>query len=120
VYSEIAANKRKTVWIMLLFIMVIGALAWLIMKYLGGTPSIFYGALIGSAVYALFTYFAGTRMSLAVNGAHEISRQDNPRLWNIVENLSITDGLPMPKVYIMDDPAPNAFATGRDPNHAAV
>jgi heat shock protein HtpX len=59
-------------------------------------------------------------MSLAVNGAHEIKKSDNPRLWNIVENLSITDGLPMPKVYIMDDPAPNAFATGRDPNHAAV
>jgi heat shock protein HtpX len=105
---------------MLLFIVVIGALAWLIMKKLGGTPSIFYGALIGSTVYALITYYAGTKMSLAVNGAHEIKKSDNPRLWNIVENLSITDGLPMPKVYIMDDPAPNAFATGRDPNHAAV
>lgn len=105
---------------MLLFIVVIGALAWLIMKYLGGTPSIFYGALIGSTVYALITYFAGTKMSLAVNGAHQITKHDNPRLWNIVENLSITDGLPMPKVYIMDDPAPNAFATGRDPQHAAV
>jgi heat shock protein HtpX len=57
---------------------------------------------------------------LAVNGAHEIKKQDNPRLWRIVENLSITDGLPMPKVYIMDDPAPNAFATGRDPKHSAV
>jgi heat shock protein HtpX len=59
-------------------------------------------------------------MALAVNAAHEITKHDNPRLWRIVENLAITDGLPMPKVYIMNDPAPNAFATGRDPKHAAV
>lgn len=59
-------------------------------------------------------------MALAVNGAREISKQDNPRLWRIVENLAITEGMPMPKVYIMDDPALNAFATGRDPKHAAV
>ena len=119
-YSEIAANKRKTVFIMLVFVVLIGALAWLYTKILGGTPTIFYGALIGSAIYALITYFLGARMALAVNGAHEIQKSDNPRLWRIVENLSITDGLPMPKVYIMDDPAPNAFATGRDPKHSAV
>jgi heat shock protein HtpX len=119
-YSEIAANKRKTVYIMLFFIVLIGALSWLFSAYFGGTPSIFYGSLIGSAIYALITYFVGGRMALAVNGAHEIKKQDNPRLWRIVENLSITDGLPMPKVYIMDDPAPNAFATGRDPKHSAV
>jgi heat shock protein HtpX len=59
-------------------------------------------------------------MSLALNGAHEIEKKDNPRLWRTVENLAITDGLPMPRVYIMSDPAPNAFATGRDPRHAAV
>lgn len=120
-YSEIASNKRKTVVIMLLFVVVIGVLAWIVSKMLGGgSLSIFYGALIGSLVYAVITYFAGSRMSLAVNGAKQITKQDNPRLWRIVENLSITDGLPMPKVYIMQDPAPNAFATGRDPKHAAV
>ena len=59
-------------------------------------------------------------MALAINRAKEIQKSDDPRLWRIVENLSITDGLPMPKVYIMQDPAPNAFATGRDPNHAVV
>jgi heat shock protein HtpX len=119
-YSEIAANKRKTVFIMLVFVVVIGLLAWLFSAYFGSSPSIFYGALIGSVVYALFTYFAGSRMALAVNGAQEIKKQDNPRLWRIVENLSITDGLPMPRVFVMDDPALNAFATGRDPKHAAV
>jgi heat shock protein HtpX len=59
-------------------------------------------------------------MALAVNGCKEIQKRDNPRLWRTVENLAITEGMPMPKVYIMDDPAPNAFATGRDPNHSAV
>lgn len=119
-YSQIAANKRKTVLVMLVFVAFVGMLGWLFTKFIGGTPTTFYGVLVGSAIYALITYFAGARMALAVNGAQEIEKKDNPRLWRIVENLAITDGLPMPKVYIMDDPAPNAFATGRDPNHAAV
>ncbi len=119
-YSEIAANKRKTWFIMIFFVLVIGALGWLLGAYFGGTPSITIGVLIGSLVYALVSYFSGMRMSLAVNGAREIQKSDNPRLWRIVENLSITDGLPMPRIFIMDDPAPNAFATGRDPSHAAV
>ena len=59
-------------------------------------------------------------MALAVNRAKEIQKSDDPRLWRTVENLAITDGLPMPKVYIIDDPAPNAFATGRDPAHGIV
>lgn len=105
---------------MAIFVAVVAGLAWLFSKYIGGTPTVFYGALIGSAIYAVITYFAGSRMALAVNGAREITKSDNPRLWRIVENLSITDGLPMPRVFIMDDPAPNAFATGRDPKHAAV
>ena len=119
-YSEIAANKRKTVFIMLFFVVIIGGLGWLLSLAYGGGPSLTLGVLIGGAVYALFTYYSGTRMSLAVNGAREIQKSDNPRLWRIIENLSITDGLPMPRVYIMDDPAPNAFATGRDPKYAAV
>lgn len=120
-YSQIAANKRKTLFIMLIFIVVVGAMGWLLSEYLsGGAPSITIGVLIGSIVYAFITYYSGMRMSLAVNGAREIQKSDNPRLWRIIENLAITDGLPMPRVFIMDDPAPNAFATGRDPSHAAV
>lgn len=119
-YKQIADNKRKTVVIMAVFVLLVGGLAWLFGQYFGGAPSITIGVLIGAVVYTIITYFSGMRMSLAVNGAHEISKQDNPRLWRIVENLSITEGLPMPRVFIMDDPAPNAFATGRDPQHAAV
>lgn len=119
-YSQIAANKRKTVIIMAVFVALVGAIAWLFNQYLGGQPTTFYGVLIGAAIYAVITYFAGSSMALAVNGAQEIQKSDNPRLWRIIENLSITDGLPMPRVYVMNDPAPNAFATGRDPKHAAV
>lgn len=120
-YSAIAANKRKTLLIMLSFIAFIGVIGFIISKaYGGGSPYIFYGTLIGSAVYALFTYFAGSRMALAVNGAREIKKSDDPRLWRTVENLAITNGMPMPRVFIMEERGLNAFATGRDPKHAAV
>ncbi|MBI5357850.1 M48 family metalloprotease [Candidatus Saccharibacteria bacterium] len=118
-YSNIAANKRKTVYIFLFFIALVGGLGWLVAEYLGH-PTITPFILIGALIYALITYYSGAKMALAVNGAKEISKKDNPRLYRIVENLAITNGMPMPKVYMMDDPAPNAFATGRDPNHAAV
>ena len=102
------------------FIVLIGLLSWILTMYLGGTPNITIGVIVGSVIYALVTYYAGSRMALAVNGAIEIQKSDNPRLFRIVENLAITEGLPMPKVYIMNDPALNAFATGRDPRHASV
>lgn len=120
-YSAIAENKRRTVIIMAFFIAVIGALGWILGKTYGnGQPSIFIGTIIGSLVYALFSYYGGSRLALSVNGAKAISKKDDPRLWRIVENLSITNGMPMPKVYIMEDSGMNAFATGRDPNHASV
>ena len=118
-YSQITANKRRTVIIFLVFLAFVGGLAW-IYGYINGSYGFTYGILAGGLIYALITYYAGSKMSLAVNGAKQISKQDDPRLWRIVENLAITDGLPMPKVYIMDDPAPNAFATGRNPENAAV
>jgi heat shock protein HtpX len=119
-YSDIATNKRKTVIIMVFFLVFLAAMVWIFDKYLGGGTGVFYGGLIGSGVYIIVSYYAGARMALAVNGAKKIQKSDNVRLWRIVENLSITDGLPMPRVYIMDDKAPNAFATGRDPRHSAV
>lgn len=118
-YSNIAANKRKTFYIFVFFIVLIGALGWFIAQYLGH-PVITPFVLIGALIYALIVYFSGSKMALAVNGAKEIQKRDNPRLYRVVENLAITNGMPMPKVYIMDDPAPNAFATGRDPKHAVV
>ncbi len=117
-YSEIASNKRKTIVILSAFVAFVILLAWLLGQLYG--QSSMYFVLIFGVVYAAISYFAGARMSLAVNGAQEIQKSDNPRLWRTVENLAITDGLPMPRVYIIDDPAPNAFATGRNPNNSAV
>ncbi len=118
-YSAIAANKRNTVIIMVLFILIITGLGWIFSEVYGST-GIFWGTLVGAGIYALIQYFAAAKIALAVNGAKEIQKRDNPLLYNTVENLAITNGMPMPKVYLIDDPAPNAFATGRDPEHAAV
>ncbi|HEX8390199.1 MAG TPA: M48 family metalloprotease [Candidatus Saccharimonadales bacterium] len=118
-YSAIAANKRNTFLILALFIAIIAALGWVFSAIYGST-GIFWGTLVGAAIYALIQYFIAARMALALNGAKEIKKADNPRLYRIVENLSITNGMPMPKVYIVNDPAPNAFATGRGPEHAHV
>ena len=99
--------------------MFVGVLGWIFGQF-SGNPSITPYVLIAALIYATIMYFMGSKLSLAVNQAQEIAKQDNPRLYRIVENLAITDGLPTPKVYIIDDPAPNAFATGRDPNHSMV
>lgn len=118
-YSAIAANKRKTVLIMAIFLAIIAVLGW-IFGAIYGSPSYLYIALVFALVYALFEYFAAARIALAVNGAREIQKRDNPRLYRTVENLCITTGMPMPKVYIIEDAGLNAFATGRDPKHAVV
>jgi heat shock protein HtpX len=119
-YSEIAGNKRKTIFIMVVFFAFLALIIWIFDKFLGGSSGVFYGAMVGALLYVIITYYVGAKMALAVNQAHEIQKKDNPRLWRTVENLAITDGLPMPRVFIIDDPAPNAFATGRDPKHSAV
>lgn len=118
-YSAIAANKRNTYFIIGLFLVLIAGLGWLFSTVYQNT-GIFWGVLVGGIFYALIQYFLAAKIALAVNGAEQITKADNPRLYNTVENLAITNGLPMPKVYIIDDPAPNAFATGRDPEHASV
>lgn len=119
-YRAIAANKRNTVLIIALFVIIIGLLGLLADYLYGGGFGIFIGTLIGAGVYTLFQYYAAGSQALALAGAHPITKADNPRLYRIVENLAITEGLPMPRVYVIDDPAPNAFATGRDPKHASV
>lgn len=118
-YSAIAANKRNTVLIMAVFVGIIGGIGWLV-SALYGNPSISYWVVGGAAVYALIQYFMASKLAVAMTGAVEIEKKDNPRLYRIVENLAITEGMPMPKVYVINDSAPNAFATGRDPKHAIV
>lgn len=118
-YKAIAANKRNTVLIMAVFVGLIGGIGWLVGSYYG-EQSIALWVIGIAAIYALIQYFLASKIAVAVTGAKEIEKRDNPRLYRIVENLSITLGMPTPKVYIIDDPAPNAFATGRDPKHAVV
>lgn len=118
-YGAIAANKRNTVLIMAVFIGVVAAVGWAFSVYYG-QPLITPWVIGGALVYALIQYFAASKLAVAMTGAREIEKKDNPRLYRIVENLAITTGMPTPKVYMIDDPAPNAFATGRDPRHAIV
>ncbi|MBR5389442.1 M48 family metalloprotease [Candidatus Saccharibacteria bacterium] len=118
-YKNIAANKRNTVFIMIGFVLLVAAIGvlfayayqdWWIVAWVMGV----------AAAYALFQYFAASKIAVAMTGARKIEKKDCPRLYNAVENLTLTAGLPMPEVYIIDDQAPNAFASGRDPDHALV
>ncbi|HVO86714.1 MAG TPA: M48 family metalloprotease [Candidatus Binatia bacterium] len=118
-YQQISSNKRRTWLLLLCFVALTWLLAYLIGKALG-SPDLLFLIGICSLLYATYGYFGGSKLALAVNGARQVQKADDPRLWRTVENLAITDGLPMPKVYIMDDPAPNAFATGRNPNTSVV
>jgi heat shock protein HtpX len=104
---------------MFFFLALLWALGYVIGKATGSPGMLFFVGLFAIG-YSIISYFGGAKMALAVNRAKQIQKSDDPRLWRTVENLAITDGLPMPKVYIMDDPAPNAFATGRNYNNAAV
>lgn len=118
-YKAIAANKRNTFFIIGLFVAIIAGLSiWWGQATGNGSSAILIIVIAG--LYATFQYFAAGSLAVMMSGARQIEKKDNPRLWNIVENLAITEGMPMPKVYIVEDPAPNAFATGRDPKHAIV
>lgn len=118
-YKQIAANKRNTILIMLGFVLLVTAIGAAI-AYFFGDWWVTIWVVVVAAIYALIQYFAASSLAVAMTGAKEITKRDNPRLYNTVENLAITAGLPMPKVYIINDAAPNAFATGRDPEHAIV
>lgn len=118
-YKAIAANKRNTVIIMFIFIAIVASIGFVISVVLEDI-SIAYGVMAIAAVYAIFQYYFASKLAVAMNGAVEIEKKDNPRLYRIVENLAISTGMPTPKVYIIEDSAPNAFATGRDPKNAIV
>jgi len=119
VYSAIARNKRNTVLIVLVFLLIIGALGFL-GGYLAGNVSIGVVVLVVALGYAVLQYFLAARQATAIAGGIEIDRATEPRLWRTVENLAIATGMPMPRVFVIEDPSPNAFATGRDPEHAIV
>lgn len=120
IYSQIDSNKFKTWIIMLLFIVFITTLIYVYGKASGYGLSFAGVALIISGLMALGSYYYSDKLILTMSQAKKIEKKDNPKLYRIVENLSIASGLPVPRVYVINDTAMNAFATGRDPKHAVV
>lgn len=118
-YRAIRRNKINSVLIVLLFLGIIAGLG-VLASYIYNSWAIVVWVVLFAGGYALIQYFAAGKQAITMSGAQRISESDNPRLYRIVENLAITTGTPMPEVYIVHDPAPNAFATGRDPEHAMV
>jgi len=118
-YTQQASNIRKTWLLMTVFLVVVIAIGYAMSWYLG-SPGILYIAVIFALVMNVGSYWYSDKLVLRMTNAKEAKKEEFKELYNIVENLSITAGLPMPKVYVVNDPAPNAFATGRDPEHAVV
>ena len=122
-YEQIAANKRKTVLLIFGAIVLLGAVGYVLGLWYGGSGSGVFG-LVGAValavVLSLGSFFGGDRLVLASTRAREVSPQEQPRLHNIVEGLAIAAGIPKPKVYVIHEQAPNAFATGRNPEHSSV
>lgn len=118
-YNAVSQNKRNTVLIMAVFVVIIGIIGVFIGMAMD-SYSLSVIIFICAMLYAWLQYFIASKLAMVMTGAQEIEKKDAPELWRVVENLAITSGMPMPKVYIIDDPAPNAFATGRDPKHAIV
>ncbi len=119
IYSHKDANVRKTWFLFTGFLGVVIALGWVISQYYGD-PSILLFAVIFSTVMSLVSYWYSDKIVLSMAHAKEVDLKANPELYRIVENLAITAGLPMPKLYIVPEAQLNAFATGRDPKHAVV
>lgn len=119
-YSQIARNKIRT-WILIsLFTLIVGLLGLIFGEYYDiGSAGIIIAILFATAMN-LVGYFHGDKVALSSSGAQKIKKSDDPRLYRMVENLAITAGVPMPDVYIIQDNAANAFATGRNPEHASV
>ena len=123
-YSQIGANRRNSFLLAAFVVVIFGLLGFTIGYALVGSTSGAFGvmalALGVGAVSGVFSYFSGDKLVLAVSGAREVNEADAPQLMNVIRELTIAANVPMPKVYVIDDTAPNAFATGRDPNHASI
>jgi heat shock protein HtpX len=122
--ERIAVNRRSSLLLIAAFLAFVAVFGYVIgYAWIGDPVGALFGlglAFVVGAISGVATYYGGARMVLAASRAKEITHDDAPVLFNVVEEMTIAAGLPMPKVYIIDDSAPNAFATGRDPEHASV
>jgi len=123
-YQQIAANRRNSFLLAVLVVGILASLGFAIGYAWTGRPAGALGitafAFVIGLISALASYYAGDRLILGVSGAHEVDERSAPQLINVVRELALAANLPMPRVYIIDDSAPNAFATGRDPEHASL
>lgn len=119
-YSQIDSNKRKSILLITIFIIIVILLGWVFGQLTSYGYQGLILAIIISILMSLFSYYGGDKVALFTAGAKPILKEDNPYIYRMVENLCITAGLPLPKIYIISDPAINAFATGRDPEHASL
>ncbi len=118
-YTHIDSNIRRTWFLITLFLVFIIGLGY-VFSYNLNEPAILYIAVFFSSFMSALSYWYSDKIVLALNRAREISHEENPEIYHIVENLCITAGLPMPKIYLIEEMAPNAFATGRNPEHAVI
>ncbi len=118
-YTQQDSNVRRTWFLMAIFLVLIIGLGWYF-SYLYQNPIILYGAVAFSLIWNFISYWYSDKIVLKMAGARELAHDDNEALYHIVENLAITAGLPTPKLYLIEDSAPNAFATGRNKDHAVV
>ena len=123
-YKQIARNKRDSWFLMTMVVLILLGLGFAIGVATMHTTTAGIGLLgvfgVVAILWSLISYYAGAGMALAVSGARAVTHEQEPQLYNVVEEMSVASGMPMPKVYIIEQDAPNAFATGRDPQHSAV
>jgi heat shock protein HtpX len=119
IYSHQDKNVRRTWGLMFVFLVLVVAVGWVVSWFME-TPAILYIAVIFAVLMNFFGYWYSDKLVIKLTRAKPVSQNSHRELWNVVENLSITAGLPMPKLYIVEDPSPNAFATGRNAENSAV
>lgn len=118
-YTHQSQNKQKSWLLMFLFVGIVVGVGWFLSWHFD-MQFILYIAIGIALIQAAVAYWSSDKIALKSAGAQQITKDDYPELWRTTENLAITAGLPMPRLYVIEDPAPNAFATGRNPEHAAI
>jgi heat shock protein HtpX len=120
IYDRIGSNQRNTLLLIVAFVALLAGLS-IVAGLIAGLPYPYAPLLIiPFLVFAIFSYYASSNIALGISGAREVTKEQEPELYRTVENLCIGGGLPMPKIYVIEDGSPNAFATGRDPKHASI
>lgn len=119
-YEQIRSNKRRSILLILFFVVIIFGLTWVFEQVTGFGKAGLVVAVIIASISALAGYYGSDKIVLGISRAHPATPEEYPYLYNVVEGLAIAAGVPKPQCYIIDDTAPNAFATGRDPAHSVI